>query len=125
MIRPTLTADGTAVRLPIRDQITAPLLDDLAVAYAEDPQQIGLLLLAHAAAVVCLNFAACSEDTGEIDRAMRAAEADGTREALLAEVPEDHQRDPELSPDDAVTLASRLTKRAAHIRNTQPRSTAP
>ncbi|MFM9613884.1 hypothetical protein [Streptomyces niveiscabiei] len=124
MIRPTLTADGAAVRLPIRDHLTAPLLDDLAIAYAEDPEQVGLLLLAHAAASVCLDFAVCNEDVGEVERAMRAAEADGTREALLGEVPEDHQRDPELSPDDAVTLASRLTKYAAHIRNTT-RSTAP
>jgi len=123
VIRPQLTADGRAVRLPIRDHITAPLLDDLAVAYAEDPEQVGLLLVAHAAAVLCLDFAVCSEDASEIDRAVRAAEADGTREALLAEVPEETQRDPELSPDDAVTLAARLTKHAAHVRNTQNRST--
>lgn len=116
MIRPTLTADGTAVRLPIRDHITAPLLDDLAVAYAEDPATVGTLLLAHAAAVICLDHAVCDADASDVDRAVRAAEADGTREALLDELPTEHQTDPQYGPGDSITLATRITKLAAHIR---------
>ncbi|MFD8611039.1 hypothetical protein [Streptomyces sp. NPDC059631] len=122
MIRPTLTADGTAVRLPVRDQITAPLLDALAVAYAEDPAGMGLRLIAHASAVLTLDHAVCSDDASDTDRAVRAAEADGTREALLGELPAEPQLDPLLTPDEAVTVATRLTKFAAHIRM---RSTRP
>jgi hypothetical protein len=55
-------------------------------------------------------------------RHMRAAEADGTREALLADLPAENQADPLLSPDDAITLATRLTRLAAHIRNTPNRT---
>ncbi|WP_053913684.1 hypothetical protein [Streptomyces sp. TP-A0875] len=116
MIRPTLTADGTAVRLPIRDHITAPLLDSLAVAYAEDPEQVGMLLIAHAAAVLCLDHAQVSEDGTDYERAVRAAEADGTREALLDEIPHEHQLDPQFPPDEAIALATRITQHAAHIR---------
>ncbi|MFB7461683.1 hypothetical protein [Streptomyces sp. NPDC056188] len=119
MIRPTLTADGHAVRLPIADAITAPLLDALAVAYAEDPEAVGRLLTVHAAAVLDHDYAECSDDATDYERAMRAAQADGTRAALLDELPAEHQTDPRLSPDDAVTLATRLTKHAAHIRNTR------
>ncbi|MFD7994513.1 hypothetical protein [Streptomyces mexicanus] len=118
MIRPTLTAEGTAVRLPIRDQITAPLLDALAVAYADDPATLGARLRAHAATVVRLDHAVCSDDTPDHVRAMRAAEADGTRDALLDELPVNHQMDPLLLPDEAVSLATRMTRLAAHIRNT-------
>ncbi|MFF7146073.1 hypothetical protein ACFZB5_33570 [Streptomyces nodosus] len=123
MIRPTLTADGTAVRLPIADQITAPLLDALAVAYIDDPDVVGQLLTAHGVAVIAHDHAECVDDTPDHVRAMRAAEADGTRAALLDELPVEHQADPQISPDEAVTLAARLTKHAAHIRNTQNRST--
>ncbi|AVH58414.1 MULTISPECIES: hypothetical protein [Streptomyces] len=115
MIRPQLTADGRAVRLPIGEYIAA-LVDDLAIAYTEDPDQIAALLRAHAASVVALDFAECSEDATDYGRAMRAAEADGTREALLEELPADHQLDPQLAPDDAISLATRITKHAAHIR---------
>lgn len=118
MIRPTLTADGHAVRLPIRDQITAPLLDDLAVAYVDDPATLAALLRAHAAMVLRLDHAVCSDDTPDHVRQMRAAEADGTREALLDALPADHQMDPLLLPDEAVSLATRMTRLAAHIRTT-------
>lgn len=117
MIYPTLTADGRAVRLPIRDHITAPLLDDLAIAYAEDPATVGTLLLAHAAAVICLDAAVCDTDAAEADRAVRAAAADGTREALLDELPAEHQLDPTFPPDEAIALATHITRRAAHIRH--------
>ncbi|MFJ2017215.1 hypothetical protein [Streptomyces nodosus] len=119
MIRPTLTADGRAVRLPIANQITAPLLDDLAVAYAEDPAAFGRLLDLHAAQVIAHDHTVCSNDATDYQRAMTAAKADSTREALLSELPAEHQTDPRLSPDEAVTLATRLTKHAAHIRNTR------
>ncbi|MBZ6258162.1 hypothetical protein KVH22_21840 [Streptomyces olivaceus] len=117
MIRPTLTADGTAVRLPIRDAITAPLLDALAVAYAEDPQQLGPLLIRHAARVIALDLAAVDEDAAEYERAIRAAEADGTRDALLDELPVEQQMDPQYGPDAAIALATRITQHAAHIRH--------
>jgi hypothetical protein len=55
-------------------------------------------------------------------RHMRAAEADGTREALLADLPAEHQADPLLGPDDAITLATRLTRLAGHIRHTPNRT---
>ncbi|MFF4672320.1 hypothetical protein ACFY1C_21085 [Streptomyces sp. NPDC001279] len=118
MIRPTLTADGAAVRLPVRDSLLAPLLDDLALAYAEDPGTVGTLLIAHAAAVLRHDHAVCSDDASDHVRAMRAAEADGTREALLDEVPAEAQLDPHLSPDDAITLAGHITRLAGHIRHT-------
>ncbi|MFF4751794.1 hypothetical protein [Streptomyces sp. NPDC001270] len=122
MIRPQVTADGRAVRIPLADRI-APVLDELAIAYANQPDVIGALLDRHAATVLALDHAVCSEDSTDYGRAMAAAEADGTREALLDECPAAAHPDDLLSPDEAVTLATRLTKRAAHIRNTQNRST--
>ncbi|GHC44261.1 MULTISPECIES: hypothetical protein [Streptomyces rochei group] len=117
MIRPTLTADGQAVRLALRDHITAPLLDDLAVAYADDPQTVGRLLTAHAASVVALDVAQVDTYGSEYDRAIRAAEADGTREALFDGLPHEHQLDPQYPPDEAIALAARITRHAAHIRH--------
>ncbi|MFE4328694.1 hypothetical protein ACFRQM_04345 [Streptomyces sp. NPDC056831] len=116
MMRPTLTADGTAVRLPVRDQLLAPLLDDLATAYAEDPPTLGTLLRAHAESLRRLNHAVFDTD---YEREIRAAEADATREALLDEVPLDHQLDPLLLPDTAITFAGRITYLAGHIRHTR------
>ncbi|MFC8584192.1 hypothetical protein ACFUGD_06505 [Streptomyces sp. NPDC057217] len=115
MIRPQLSADGQLVRLPLADR-TASLLDDLAVMYAEDPAEVGLLLIAHASAVLCLDHAVVDDSAHDVDRAMRAAEADGTREALLDVLPIDHQLDPLLSADDSITLAGRLTRLAGRIR---------
>ncbi|WP_446049155.1 hypothetical protein [Streptomyces albidoflavus] len=123
MIAPQVTANARAVRLPIRDTITAPLLDDLALAYAEDPEQVGLALIAHAAAVLCLDVATVSDDGLGLDRAVRAAEADRTREALLDELPVEHQLDPQYPPDTAIALAARLTQCAAHIRHRTTGST--
>lgn len=125
MIRPTLTADGTAVRLALRDHLTAPLLDDLAVAYAADPGAFGRLLAAHAASVVALNVAQVDTYADEHDRAIRAAEADGTREALLDELPAEHQMDPQYPPDEAIALATRITKHAAHIRHMSTKEPRP
>ncbi|MFF0894706.1 hypothetical protein [Streptomyces sp. NPDC003278] len=124
MIRPILTADGTAVRLPIADR-AGRLLDDLAVAYADRPDDIAALLRAHAASVLGLDYAQCADHVPEHIRAMRAAAADGTREALLDECPTADSLDDLLSPDEAITLAGRITKNAAHIRTTQNRSPRP
>ncbi|WP_328361479.1 hypothetical protein OG800_26575 [Streptomyces sp. NBC_00445] len=118
MIRPTLTADGRAVRLPIADR-AEQLLDALAVAYTADPDTVGHLLTHHGANVVRLDHAVVSKDMPEYERAMRAAEADGSREALLAEAPPADNLDDLLGPDDALTLARRITRLAAYV---DPRS---
>ncbi|MFF4706644.1 hypothetical protein [Streptomyces sp. NPDC001297] len=123
-MRPQLSADGLAVRLALAEHVD-PLLDDLALAYAQDPDTVGRLLAAHAASVVALDYAMCSDDATDYGRAMRAAEADATREALLDDCPAAVAVDPLLAPDDAITLAGRITRAAAHIRHrTTPKGTA-
>ncbi|MFJ7267279.1 hypothetical protein ACIQV3_11540 [Streptomyces sp. NPDC099050] len=124
MIAPQLTADGRAVRWPIADRL-APLVDDLALAYAEDPDGVGQLLADHAAHVRRLDFAQCSEDMPEYERCIRAAQADSTRDALLDELPRTPQVDALLTPDDAITYATRLTKLAAFSRLTRNRNPRP
>lgn len=124
MIHPQLSADGLAVRLPIAARVEQ-LLDGLALAYAEDADAVGRLLTAHGANVVRLDHAVVSEDMPEYERAMRAAAADGSREALLAEAPVADDLDDLLDPDTAITLASRLTRLAAHIRHHTNRSPRP
>lgn len=114
-LRPQLTADGTAVRLPIGDYI-APLLDSLAVAYAEDPDVLGRLLRRHAASVVAADHAAVSEDATDYERAMRAAESDGSLDALLSELGQAAQVDHVMTPDEAITHGTRVTRLAARIR---------
>lgn len=115
MIAPQLTADGRAVRWPIADRL-APLVDDLALAYAEDPDGVGSLLADHATHVAAHRHAECSKDMPECERCIRAAHADGTRDALLDELPSATQVDALLTPDDAITYATRLTKLAARTR---------
>ncbi|MFD3790817.1 hypothetical protein [Streptomyces cyaneofuscatus] len=121
-MRPGLTAAGDRVRLPVGEQLLAPLVDALAIAYTEDPEVVGRLLTGHAVRVLALDFAECSLDMPEHERSIRAAEADGTREALLGELTDEVQRDPLLTPDDAITLATRLTKLAGFIRRTTNRT---
>ncbi|KUF19567.1 hypothetical protein [Streptomyces silvensis] len=116
MIRPQLSADGRTVRLPLAEHVD-PLLDELALAYAQAPEDIGRLLAAHAASVVALDFAMCSDDATDYGRAVRATEADATREALLDDCPAAVTVDPLLAPDDAISLAGRITRVAAHIRH--------
>ncbi|MGW2292834.1 hypothetical protein, partial [Streptomyces phaeochromogenes] len=94
-----------------------PLLDELALAYAQDPDAVGRLLAAHAARVVVLDFAMCRDDATDYSRAMRAAETDATREALLDECPAAVALDPLLDPDSAIAFATRTTHLAAHIRH--------
>ncbi|MGA5501749.1 hypothetical protein [Streptomyces umbrinus] len=123
MIRPQLSADGLAVRFPLGEHVD-PLLDELALAYAQDPDAVGRLLAAHAARVVALDFAMCSDDVTDYGRAVRAAEADGTRDALLDECPVAVALDPLLDPDAAITFATRTTRLAARIRHrTAPEGT--
>ncbi|WP_406124943.1 hypothetical protein OHQ89_23705 [Streptomyces canus] len=123
-MRPQLSADGLAVRLTLAEHVD-PLLDELALAYANDADAVGRLLAAHAASVAALDFIACSEDATDYERAMRAAEADATREALLDDCPAAVALDPLLAPDDAISLAGRITRAAAHIRHrTTPKGTA-
>ncbi|MFJ3867876.1 hypothetical protein [Streptomyces nigra] len=124
MIRISLTADGTAVRLAVADR-AAPLLDELAVAFADRPDDIAALLRAHAASVLGLDYAVCADHVPDHVRAIRAAEADGTRDALLDECPAAEHLDDQLGPNEAITLGARLTKYAAHIRHTQNRSARP
>ncbi|MFI8817491.1 MULTISPECIES: hypothetical protein [unclassified Streptomyces] len=121
MIRPGLTAAGDRVRLPVGEQLLAPLIDALAITYTENPEAVGRLLAGHAVRVLALDFAECSLDMPEYERSMRAAEADGTREALLAELPDEVQKDPLLTPGDAVAFATRLNRLAACIRRTATR----
>ncbi|MGC5343682.1 hypothetical protein [Streptomyces sp. DT171] len=117
MIRPGLTASGDRVRIPVGEQLLAPLVDALAIAYTEDPDIVGRLLKLHADRVLKLDFAEFSESVPEWERSVRAAEADGSREALLGQLPAEVQSDPRLTADDAITLATRLTRLASHIRH--------
>ncbi|MHA4819358.1 hypothetical protein ACXZ65_33970 [Streptomyces aculeolatus] len=122
-IRAQLSADGRAVRIPLGDRF-APVVDDLATAYADDPDAVGRLLLAHARAVAHLDHAVTAEDATDYDRAMCAAEADGTREALLDESPAAAHLDAVLGDREAVRLADDLTARAARTRLTSQNGTA-
>ncbi|MGI5450552.1 hypothetical protein ACQEVM_38405 [Streptomyces sp. CA-243310] len=123
MIHPQITPDGR-IRWALAARL-APLVDELAVAYAEHPDEVGRLLAAHAANVERLDFAQHSTDMPEYERCIRAAEADGSRDALLDEVPAAEQVDAYLDPDDAITYATRLTKFAAHVRLTRNRNPRP
>ncbi|MFD5873745.1 hypothetical protein [Streptomyces sp. NPDC060322] len=124
MIRPQLTADGLAVRLPIAAR-AEQLLDDLALAYAEAPDDLGALLAHHGENVAALDRAIYGHDVPEYERAMRAAAADGSREALAAEAPIAADLDDLLDPDSAITLAGRITRLAGRIRHSKPRSPRP
>ncbi|WP_097990309.1 hypothetical protein [Streptomyces sp. f51] len=126
MIRPQLSADGLAVRLPIAARAES-ILDDLALAYTEDPDTVGALLTHHGDNVRALDHAIYAVDMPEYERAMRAAAADGSREALAAECPIAADLDDLLDPDSAITLAGRITRLAGRIRHTpaQNRKTHP
>ncbi|NEA19849.1 hypothetical protein [Streptomyces halstedii] len=119
MMRPGLNAAGDRVRLPAYEAHVMPLLDALAVAYTEEPEHVGQLLTAHAVRVLALDVAQVSESMPEYERSIRAAEADDTREALLMGLPADVSADPQLTADDAITTATRLTRLAARIRHTR------
>ncbi|MFE7782069.1 hypothetical protein [Streptomyces nigrescens] len=61
-------------------------LDELALAFAQHPENVVRLLLAHSANVLALDLAAVDQDAPHHECAMRAALAAGTRDALLAEL---------------------------------------
>ncbi|MEU1020224.1 hypothetical protein [Streptomyces sp. NPDC005898] len=124
MIRPQLSADGLAVRLPIAAR-AEHLLDDLALAYAEDPGTLGALLAHHGENVAALDRAIYGHDVPEYERAMRAAAADASREGLAAEAPIAADLDDLLDPDSAITLAGRITRLAGRIRHSTTRSPRP
>lgn len=83
----------TSDRTPDTLADVADVLDDLALAYALDPDTVGRLLTAHAATVTALDLATVTHDGNDATRAMRTAEAAGTREALLAEIADDQLAD--------------------------------
>lgn len=60
------------------------VVDDLAEAFVADPVRTTLLLHGHAAAVFALDACVIDPQSAEHECAMAAAEADGTRTALLA-----------------------------------------
>ncbi|MEV8318014.1 hypothetical protein AB0Q95_27970 [Streptomyces sp. NPDC059900] len=124
MIRPQLTADGLAVRLPIAAR-AEQLLDDLALAYVEAPDDLAALLTVHGENVAALDRAIYGHGVPEYERAMRAAAADGSREALAAEAPIADDLDDLLDPDSAITLAGRITRLAGRIRHSKTRSPRP
>ncbi|WP_030579101.1 hypothetical protein [Streptomyces globisporus] len=124
MIRPQLTADGLAVRLPIAAR-AEQLLDDLALAYVEAPDDLAALLTVHGENVAALDRAIYGHDVPEYERAMRAAAADGSREALAAEAPIAADLDDLLDPDSAITLAGRIARLAGRIRHSKTRSPRP
>ncbi|WP_326698011.1 hypothetical protein OG909_12075 [Streptomyces sp. NBC_01754] len=125
MMRPQLNAPGDRVRLPAYEAHMVPLLDALAVAYYEDPETVGPLLKRHAANALRHDFAEFSATVPERERQVRAAEADGSRDALCAELDADVSADPQMTADDAITLATRLTRLAARIRHTSTKRTTP
>ncbi|MFI8850782.1 hypothetical protein ACIGW3_11445 [Streptomyces sp. NPDC053499] len=122
MIRPQLTADGLAVRLA--DDRPDVLLDELAAAYARDPETVAALLAAHADAIEAADDAQCSPYATDYGRAMSRAEADGTRDALYGELPPPAVLDHLITPREAVALADILTARAAraHLANQEHRA---
>lgn len=61
-------------------------LDEVALAYAHNPDTLARLLAAHAANVLALDLAAVDATTPHYECAVRAATADGSRGALLAEL---------------------------------------
>ncbi|MFF2014034.1 hypothetical protein ACFVWY_33915 [Streptomyces sp. NPDC058195] len=124
MIAPQLAADGRSVRLPIAARAEG-ILDDLALAFVEAPNILAALLTVHGENVAALGRAIYGHDVPEYERAMRAAAADGSREALVDEVPLAADLDDLLDPDTAITLAGRITRLAAYIRHrTAPEGTA-
>ncbi|MEV6073991.1 hypothetical protein AB0L80_02570 [Streptomyces sp. NPDC052069] len=61
-------------------------VDELALAFVQNPRDIARLLVAHASNVLALDLAAVDESTPQHECAIRAALADGTRAALLADI---------------------------------------
>lgn len=77
---------GSHVRLITAHAITTlhAVVDDLAEAFAANPVQMTLLLSGHADATFALDAAVIDDHSAQHEIAVCAAEADGTRRALLA-----------------------------------------
>lgn len=77
---------GSHVRLITAHAITTlhAVVDDLAEAFAADPVRMTLLLHGHAAATFALDAVVIDPESADHECAMAAAEATGTRAALLA-----------------------------------------
>ncbi|MEU6441380.1 hypothetical protein [Streptomyces sp. NPDC047046] len=118
---PQLSSDGAYVRLPLRAQVEG-VLDDLALAYEADPEAVGALLALHGRRVRDLDRLAHSATAPEYVRAVAAAEADASRDAVADEVPLAADLDRLLDPDTAITYAGHITRVAAHIRHRTNRS---
>ncbi|WP_405204386.1 hypothetical protein OG795_15265 [[Kitasatospora] papulosa] len=76
---------------PVADDRAAPQLveldlDELALAFAQSPRNVARLLTLHALNVLALDLAAVDDTAPHHECAMRAATADGSRDALLAEL---------------------------------------
>ncbi|MGE9695946.1 hypothetical protein [Streptomyces sp. CH6] len=121
---PQLSSDGAHVRLPVRAQVEG-VLDDLALAYEADPEAVGALLELHGRRVRALDRLAHSATAPEYARAVAAAEADASRDAVADEVPLAADLDRLLDPDTAITYAGAITRVAAHIRHRTNRSPRP
>ncbi|MFE7017647.1 hypothetical protein ACFVAQ_45560 [Streptomyces sp. NPDC057651] len=61
-------------------------LDELALAFAQSPKSVARLLTLHAVNVLALDLAAVDDTAPRHECAMRAATAEGSRDALLAEL---------------------------------------
>lgn len=81
-----LPEQQATVRLMAAHAITTmhAVVDDLAEAFAADPVRMTLLLHGHAAATFALDAVVIDPESADHECAMAAAEADGTRAALLA-----------------------------------------
>jgi len=77
---PPVAADRAAPALVELD------LDELALAFAQRPENVARLLAAHAANVLALDLTAVDDTAPHYECAMRAATAKGSRDALLAEL---------------------------------------
>jgi hypothetical protein len=108
---PRLAVDAAAVTQLIAD-VAGPLLDELATAYANDPAAVGRLLALHARHVTALDVAVVDDDASDADRAIRAAEADGSRWAVCDLLPPAGLLDVDLSALALDTLANLRTKDA-------------
>ncbi|MFB6846240.1 hypothetical protein ACFCXS_15445 [Streptomyces sp. NPDC056373] len=85
----------------------ADTLDDLAVAFNQDPDTVARLLTTHAAHVAALDLAAVNYDATDATRAMRAAEVASSREALLEQITSDQLA-------DVIPLAAARTAQNGH-----------
>jgi pyrimidine deaminase RibD-like protein len=108
---------GGIVRLDLAI-LLAPVMDELALAYAADPEGVGRLLAAHAGHVVSADVAAVT-GAPHWEVATVAAAANGTRGALLGQsMTACRGFGWDLTPDAADALARRLHYVAAEVRQT-------